>query len=71
MPLWGSGLFRDGAILTLFSKYAWYRRTGYPHAEAAMKARWRAGLLPVVAPAESGRLARSAVASVDVPSRSR
>ena len=70
MSLRGSGLFRDGAILTLFSKYHWYRRTGYPHAEAAMKARWRAGLFPA-APRESVRAAGSAVAAADVPTRSR
>ena len=52
MPLRGSGLFRDGSILTLFSKYDWYRRTGYSHAEAAIKARWRAGLLPTTPAAQ-------------------
>lgn len=67
MSLRGSGLFRDGAILILFSKYAWYRRTGYPHPEAAMKARWRAGLLPAASPGDAAGAVGSAIPAADGP----
>ncbi len=67
MSLPGRRLFRDGAILTLFSKYAWYRKSGYPHASAAVKARWRAGLSPAHPSEESGAIIFHAVPAKEVP----
>lgn len=61
----GSRLFRSGAFQILFSKFAWYRKLGYTDAEAARKARWRAGLPPV--PGSAGRPAESLAPLAKVP----